>query len=205
MSQNGDELKFRRAYSDRVEFKSFNEKTPEIYSNSRFSLIRELATEAAPAVTDIKSAASVRELLSVTPKKEKEEREVQTRVALSTSAAVQKNRASSLKSFLSKNTEGMQHEKISPLTDAPPSIANTSPPKEEVNAVSSAAPANSSAPADQETKTKSKTETSVIDESYVAKKNTKHFSSLFRSSVASEFRGRKTESLQDLYKRLMKE
>ncbi|MDY6416407.1 MAG: hypothetical protein SPK83_06110 [Succinivibrio dextrinosolvens] len=204
MSQNGDELKFRKAYSDRVEFKSFNEKNPETYSNSRFSLIRELATEAAPAVTDIKSAASVKELLSVTPKNEREEREAQTRVALSSSASVQKKKASSLKSFLINNSEEKIQDKVSPLTDklhAAPTVNATSH-KEGNNtiAVTAAYAEKTSA---KDISTEPKEEISVANESIVVKKQSKPFSSLFRSSITSEFRGRKTDSLQDLYKRLL--
>lgn len=203
MSQNGDELKFRKAYADRVEFKSFNEKTPELYSNSRFSLIRELATEAAPKVTDIKSASSVKELLSVTPKNEREEREVQTRVALSTSASIQKKKASSLKSFLIKNSEEQIQDKVSPLTDklpAAPEAGSTSPKEEDKNiAVASVKPEKASA---EEFSSEPK-EISVANENVAVRKQSKPFSSLFRSSITSEFRGRKTDSLQDLYKRLL--
>ncbi|WP_295363016.1 hypothetical protein [uncultured Succinivibrio sp.] len=203
MSQNGDELKFRKAYADRVEFKSFNEKTPEIYSNSRFSLIRELATEAAPAVTDIKSAASVKELLSVTPKNEREEREAQTRVALSASASIQKKKASSLKSFLIKNSEEQIQDKVSPLTDKLPApAANATSHKEGNNTVAVTA-ANAEKTSAKDISTEPKEEISVANESIVVKKQSKPFSSLFRSSITSEFRGRKTDSLQDLYKRLL--
>ena len=203
MSQNGDELKFRKAYADRVEFKSFNEKTPEIYSNSRFSLIRELATEAAPAVTDIKSAASVKELLSVTPKNEREEREAQTRVALSTSSSIKKKKASSLKSFLIKNSEEQIQDKVSPLTDKLPApAANATSHKEGNNTVAVTA-ANAEKTSAKDISTEPKEEISVANESIVVKKQSKPFSSLFRSSITSEFRGRKTDSLQDLYKRLL--
>lgn len=203
MSQNGDELKFRKAYADRVEFKSFNEKTPEIYSNSRFSLIRELATEAAPAVTDIKSAASVKELLSVTPKNEREEREAQTRVALSTSSSIQKKKASSLKSFLIKNSEEQIQDKVSPLTDKLPAApaVNATSHKEGNNTIAVTA-ANAEKTSAKDISTEPKEEISVANESIVVKQS-KPFSSLFRSSITSEFRGRKTDSLQDLYKRLL--
>ena len=70
MNENTDESKFKKAYRDKVNFKTFSETDSDKYVNSRFSLLRELATEAAPEVNNIKTAASVKELLSFSEVKE---------------------------------------------------------------------------------------------------------------------------------------
>ncbi|SFS91909.1 hypothetical protein SAMN02910357_02593 [Succinivibrio dextrinosolvens] len=209
MTKNSDELKFRKAYSDRVDFKSFDEKTPELYSNSRFSLIRELATESAPKVADIKNAASVRELLSVKPQNENEGKVAQTRVALSSSVQ-QKNKTSSLKSFLKKNTETYYSNKVSPLTDEILSMQDVvTLTKAKENIPAEKAPVEKKDTQEnivsEENKGSSEKSTSVANDSYVLKKDPKIFHSLFRASIVSEFNGKKTDSLQELYKRLMKE
>ena len=126
MNENNDESKFKKAYRDKVNFKTFSETDSDKYVNSRFSLLRELATEATPKVSDIKTAASVRELLSVKP----QEPEKPSKVNLS-SVALQTNRTSSLKSFLVQNTEpDYQNNKFSPLTDEPAPVKKTAPKKE---------------------------------------------------------------------------
>lgn len=187
MNENTDESKFKKAYRDKVNFKTFSETDSDKYVNSRFSLLRELATEAAPKVNDIKTAASVRELLSVKP----QEAEKPSKVNLS-SVALQTNRTSSLKSFLVENTESSYQNKVSPLTDDPAPVKKTAPKKEALIA-------------DEEVKVPPKKEgtPSVTDSIPDVSSQSRPFAGLFRSSVTSEFKGRKNDSLQDLYKRLL--
>ena len=188
MNENNDESKFKKAYRDKVNFKTFSETDSDKYVNSRFSLLRELATEATPKVSDIKTAASVRELLSVKP----QEPEKPSKVNLS-SVALQTNRTSSLKSFLVQNTEpDYQNNKFSPLTDEPAPVKKTAPKKEVIIT-------------DEDVKVPPKKEdtASVTDSIPDVSSQSRPFAGLFRASVTSEFKGRKNDSLQDLYKRLL--
>lgn len=187
MNENTDESKFKKAYRDKVNFKTFSETDSDKYVNSRFSLLRELATEASPKVSEIKTATSVRELLSVKPK----DPEKTSSVNLS-SVALQSNRTSSLKSFLVQNSEASYQNKFSPLTDEPSPVKKTSP-KKEAEIV------------EEEVKVSPKKDDkpSVTESIPDVSSQNKPFAGLFRSSVSSEFKGRKNDSLQDLYKRLL--
>lgn len=191
MSENTDEYKFKQAYEDRVDFRSFNEKNTGSYNNSRFSLIRELASESSLKETDIRRATSVKELLAVTSPKE--DKQTQANISLS-SSVVKKNKNSSLKSFLNKNNDDSHEDRVSPLTEEITPIVNSAVAVKKVIEDNNTVGTERAKTRVNETATA----TSIPD----VKKGTK-FSSLFKSSVSSEFRGRKTDSLQELYKRLL--
>jgi len=81
---------------------------------------------------------------------------------------------------------------VSPLTDKPAPVKKTAPKKEIVIT-------------EEEVKVPPKKEDtpSVTDSIPDVSSQSRPFAGLFRSSVTSEFKGRKTDSLQDLYKRLL--
>ncbi len=196
MSTKNDETKFTSAYEDNIDFKSFDEKDGTSCRNSRFSLLRELATESAPNVTDIKNAASVKELLSVNTS---DSSSSSSTVSIA-SVAIPQPKKSSLKSFLKKNTETYEPQSPLDIKINSEQISNN-------GLLSSLDQSKFTSKKTDDNLPKNDKKSSSVDVSSApeVKKSSKQFSFLFKSTLASEFRGKKTDSLQDLYKRLLQE
>ena len=190
MSLTNDETKFVKAYGDdSVDFKTFEKAKLDVSRNSSFSLLREIATKSDPTLKDIREASSVQELIHIVPRDKPDVLKNNTRVDIAT-VARHKNSNSSLKSFLVKNTQNLEEEE--PVLKKKMETASTSLSKP-----------STSFEFKVNNKEKTSDEKKDLPEEKVAHKENKKFGSLFKSTAASEYRGTKTESLLDLYKRLL--